>query len=569
MGAGLLTFASRSLNTVVEENRGQRAFELADAGVGIAKRQLTADCVGDADCTFGYDLLRDADGTIHEPVGSAPDIQWSWLEGGVTLSDLDGDDNVTTVDSVHVAIDYQAGIGRNRFKITSTGTYGESRRKIEATLRAQNGGLGGEGIGHPLYYTPSSITIEGSPDPRNAFLLNGISMFTKGDIVMKGLPEAMAGSGCGGGDPVNAPLRTDYEENNCGIFAVNNNDQGLGNWYSPGFEQRIRGNWNTVGRLGYNGSNFRGPGFAAEGRICAVEATDPIDGECRDSSGNPRPSIADGVYGYDSTTGTKGNNWAFAEKINCTTSVPEPTRNPNGTTCTEGHDIISYPFPLMEPRERRLALIAQEQEAEGGGGDYYKASPATGCEVPWADMLVDTNVNAVFFVDLGDCVNVDGTPMQIPTEWGNAMKTGIIVTWCGSLHQTSNSNYGGIIMNLNGDGLNADGSSFASNCEDDTDVDGDLDTDEGDPRFGVYRLDGGSDLQGWLYSEGGTSQRAGIELVANEGSNATQLRFNSGANPNFLDDILSTDTPPTGFITRSWRECYELEEDPIENARVC
>ena len=34
MGAGLLAFVNRDLNTVVEENRGQRAFEVADAGIG-------------------------------------------------------------------------------------------------------------------------------------------------------------------------------------------------------------------------------------------------------------------------------------------------------------------------------------------------------------------------------------------------------------------------------------------------------------------------------------------------------------------------------------------------------
>ena len=127
-------------------------------------------------------------------------------------------------------------------------------------------------------------------------------------------------------------------------------------------------------------------------------------------------------------------------------------------------------------------------------------------------------------------------------------------------------------MNLTGDGLNADGSSsWASNCgEDDTDADGDGVTDEDDPRFGVYRLDDGSEMFGWLYAEGGTPQRSGIELAASlDPNNPTDLHFNPGATPNFLDDILSTDTPPTGFIVRSWRECYVREEDPIENARVC
>jgi len=42
MGAGLLTFVMRDLNTVTEQNRGQRAFEVADAGIGVAKRQLAA-----------------------------------------------------------------------------------------------------------------------------------------------------------------------------------------------------------------------------------------------------------------------------------------------------------------------------------------------------------------------------------------------------------------------------------------------------------------------------------------------------------------------------------------------
>ena len=42
MGAGLLTFVNRDLNTVVEENRGQMAFEAADAGIAAAKRQLAS-----------------------------------------------------------------------------------------------------------------------------------------------------------------------------------------------------------------------------------------------------------------------------------------------------------------------------------------------------------------------------------------------------------------------------------------------------------------------------------------------------------------------------------------------
>lgn len=41
MGAGLLVFVQRDLESVVEVNQGQRALELADSGVQAAKRQLS------------------------------------------------------------------------------------------------------------------------------------------------------------------------------------------------------------------------------------------------------------------------------------------------------------------------------------------------------------------------------------------------------------------------------------------------------------------------------------------------------------------------------------------------
>src|SRR5919112_1890900 len=69
MGAGLLTFVTKDLNTVVEENRGQRAFEVADAGIEAAERQLESDCIGDDTCMVFYnDNVGDAGGD---------DKQWS------------------------------------------------------------------------------------------------------------------------------------------------------------------------------------------------------------------------------------------------------------------------------------------------------------------------------------------------------------------------------------------------------------------------------------------------------------------------------------------------------------
>ena len=97
MGAGLLTFVSRDLNVVIEENRGQRAFEVADAGIAAAKRQLASNVV-----RTDYDSV-------------SPDIQWSKAQGGLTLNDLDGDDpdvagplEDSTPDSVNVTIKFCA-----------------------------------------------------------------------------------------------------------------------------------------------------------------------------------------------------------------------------------------------------------------------------------------------------------------------------------------------------------------------------------------------------------------------------------------------------------------------------
>src|SRR5215203_2692594 len=93
MGAGLLTFVMRDLNTVIEENRGQRAFEVADAGIGAAKQQLAS----------GVDRTKYND-PIMDPLAPGDDIEWSAAAGGLTLTDLDED--APTPDSVTVTIDY-------------------------------------------------------------------------------------------------------------------------------------------------------------------------------------------------------------------------------------------------------------------------------------------------------------------------------------------------------------------------------------------------------------------------------------------------------------------------------
>ncbi len=146
MGAGLLAFVERDMASVVEENKGQRAFEMAEAGVQFAREQLKDDSI-----------------PAHYDGGASPDIRWSKFypvasgEPGMVLMDLDG--SAATTDSVHVQIEYKPDAVDliDSFVVVSTGTYGDAKRKIEAVFK-RTGAI--RGI-PPAYYSRSSIDIGG------------------------------------------------------------------------------------------------------------------------------------------------------------------------------------------------------------------------------------------------------------------------------------------------------------------------------------------------------------------------------------------------------------------------
>jgi hypothetical protein len=94
MGAGRLTFVSADLQAVVAVNRGEQAFELAEAGVEIAKAHL-ADDPSPAD----------------------------WSSGELRVDGV-GDNSVSVV----VLRDGRDGF----FEVVSTGRYDDTRRKTEA-----------------------------------------------------------------------------------------------------------------------------------------------------------------------------------------------------------------------------------------------------------------------------------------------------------------------------------------------------------------------------------------------------------------------------------------------------
>jgi type II secretory pathway component PulK len=101
MGAGLLTCVTTDLQAVVQANRGEQAFELAEAGIEVAKAHLATDS-----------------------------SQADWSSGELHMAGV-------AESSVTVTIEHDAASGS--FEAVSTGQYRETRRKIEATFSIEEG----------------------------------------------------------------------------------------------------------------------------------------------------------------------------------------------------------------------------------------------------------------------------------------------------------------------------------------------------------------------------------------------------------------------------------------------
>lgn len=498
MGAGLLTFVSKDLIAVVEVNRVQRAFEVADAGIGAAKRQLASNVVREH-----YD---------GDPL--VPDIQWSVAEGGLTLNDLDGD--ATTPDSVNVTIEYKSDT--DDFLVISEGTYGTAKRRIEAVFKGvEVPAGGGDGLGHPLYYTPSDIKIEAP------LTLSGISMFSEGDILIQG-------------DTTRQLFISDMADRRNGTLRSPASPDELDDWYSPDFTN-APGTWNTVERkqnpsiYGTHVANndLKQPGLGAEGKICGFAAVTDSIGTCDSTT----PSIADGVYGYDCTTGpvdlpdsvcssppeSRGNGLTFVDK------QPQ-NKDPNDA------NTITFPFPRPTPipekfkEQSQLSTGCSTTRVPLFPGCYYEGIPTPAV---WAQLFPNaSDSNRVVFID------AQRNPITFDMGSPNEYK-GVLVVWCGELVQQQD--FKGIVINLYGDG-----SEFgASSCG---------------PEYGVYtnagQKSGDSSIKqtGWLYAQGGTSTRAGIILKANSEVSFTRRSWS------FLNDAFEG-PPPTSFELQGWRELYE------------
>ncbi|HEU4494851.1 MAG TPA: hypothetical protein VFR69_11690 [Rubrobacteraceae bacterium] len=102
MGAGLLTLIVADLQAIVETNRGQQAFEMAEAGIEVAKARLV----------------------------ETPDLA-EWSSGELRVEGVEEG-------SVLVFVERRDSEDA-RFVATSIGQYSSARRKIEATFDVANG----------------------------------------------------------------------------------------------------------------------------------------------------------------------------------------------------------------------------------------------------------------------------------------------------------------------------------------------------------------------------------------------------------------------------------------------
>jgi hypothetical protein len=348
MGAGLLVFVRSDLLAVVEVNRGQRAFEIAEAGVQVAKtqqlsdvvrqhydRDITNDCANDQRRTTTEDWSPNT--TVYNDPRNCDSGTTTRSSGGITRNFAGGKFNVTIecFDQNGDPSDICAGISENApesiearkrafFKITSTGYYpadeSGAKRRVEAIYHTNR-------LDVPTaYYTPNNIEFNGGVS------ISGVSFFAGGNITKT--PSASLSV-----DRNTPAIYRDWDTTNLDNFTPTSN-------------------FNTVPRRKADGSPAEGAGFAARGTVQDF-GTDPVVGPTR------------GYYDYDSNT---------TPRFVCKTSPspPNPSNPPcSSATIDEPNSSGTISFPFNPNAEFDLEVLEQAARDQG---NYYEG-----------DITIDTN----------------------------------------------------------------------------------------------------------------------------------------------------------------------------------
>jgi hypothetical protein len=273
MGAGLLVFVRNDLQSVLESNQGQIAFNLADAGAQTAKSHLF---VSDAD-------FRSYDGTTNLSANPPnPESPWScgaWdatnkvcTAAGKQMTNLDGDPDLDATvwiqylkpatTSAHLndpryapelvpdptAPSPNYPPGKDYFKVISSGKEGGARRTVEAIFNTHS-------LGVPkAYYTPGNITLSGG-----AGSITNISLFAGGNVDGKG-GQAVVGE-----------------------------DYAYGNWCKSPFNTAARATTGAgIGALGNVTNPVAGRDFDATSSPAFVGSVSGAPSSCGPASGRPQ-----------------------------------------------------------------------------------------------------------------------------------------------------------------------------------------------------------------------------------------------------------------------------------------
>lgn len=179
MGAGLLVFVRNDLEAVVEVNQGQKAFDIADSGLQVARQRL----LGHAQREL-YDVDSSSDSLFYAAACNvdADTAASPWSpenNGGVTRNFVGGQFKVSIrwMNPSCSNIDAKAPeatppAGREYFKVVSTGTYRGATRKVEAIYSTHD-------LDVPKgYFTSNSIDVRGTADVKD------VSLFALGDVTI-------------------------------------------------------------------------------------------------------------------------------------------------------------------------------------------------------------------------------------------------------------------------------------------------------------------------------------------------------------------------------------------------
>lgn len=317
MGAGLLTFVNRDLETVVEVNQGQRALETADAGVQVARTHLRAD----AD-KVSYNGVNNPSATPPDP-----ESEWSYSGTGKNLTFNSNSVNVkiqylvpTPSNSPSLANDpaYAPEVllsgatdyanNKRYFKVVSEGRAGPAKRKIEAIFYTED-------LNFPRAYVATSTVDLSSSSTR----LKCTSLFTRGSILS--MPDDLFGKA---GDASNPPCQDAYYKN----------------WNNTPWNNKSR----TVALAG----------AAAEGTIDYKSSADKTANY--------------GKRDFDKLSASTGSGWSFVN------NAPWAGQ---GATGSQRAGEISYPFDPLGGYDLEFLKDYVQSSSAAPGSRYVRTNATT------------------------------------------------------------------------------------------------------------------------------------------------------------------------------------------------